>query len=114
MADDSGSWDAVSVEPGKPRRVEVVPPRSPRRENAQNARTARRKRRTLSITAAASAFVLLSSGAAWAFQDYLNGKIKTVEIDVGGVRTGPRGAMNILLAGVDKRDGMSQNDIRRL
>ncbi|MEO5876534.1 MAG: LCP family protein, partial [Streptosporangiaceae bacterium] len=80
----------------------------------QNARTARRKRRTLSITAAASAFVLLSSGAAWAFQDYLHGKVKTVDIAVGGDHSGPKGAMNILLAGVDRRDGMSLSDIRKL
>jgi LCP family protein required for cell wall assembly len=111
VAEDSGTWDAVSIEPSRPRRVEV---RTPRRENAHNARTARRKRRTLSITAAASSFVLLSSGAAWAFQDYLHDKIKTVDIKVGGDHSGPKGAMNILLAGVDRRDGMSLSDIRKL
>jgi LCP family protein required for cell wall assembly len=111
VAEDSGTWDAVSIEPSKPRRVEV---RTPRRESAHHARTARRKRRSLSITAAASSFVLLSSGAAWAFQDYLNDRIKTVDITVGGNHTGPKGAMNILLAGVDRRDGMSPSDIRKL
>jgi len=111
VAEDSGTWDAVSIEPSKPRRVEV---RTPRRESAHNARTARRKRRSLSITATASAFVLVSSGAAWAFQDYLHDKIKTVAIDLDEKHSGPKGAMNILLAGVDRRDGMSAGDIRKL
>src|SRR3954452_15856565 len=111
VAEDSDTWDAVSIEPSRHRRVEV---RTPRGESAPSARPARRKRRTLSITAAASTFVLLSSGAAWAFQDYLHGKIKTVDIKVGGDHSGPKGTMNILLAGVDRRDGMSLSDIRKL
>ncbi|GAB2846947.1 LCP family protein [Actinocorallia aurea] len=115
VADDSGSWDAVAVDDDRAQKVSVAPPRSGgrRARGAVSARAAVRRRRLVAITAAASALVLVGSGAGWAFQEYFKGKVQTLDIDVAGDGA-PHGAMNILLAGVDKRDGMSAKDIKRL
>jgi LCP family protein required for cell wall assembly len=114
VADDSGSWDAVALDHERAPKVTVDPPRGRRRAGGPgSAREAVRRRRNLLATAAASAVVLLASGAAWGFQEFLQGKIRTVDIDMGE-GSGPKGAMNILLAGVDRRDGMSDADIKRL
>ena len=80
-------------------------------------RATRRKRRTLIVSAAMSGVVLASSGVAWAFQGYVTGNIKKVDPFEGlGSRpdTGPKGAMNILIAGVDRRDGMSPEQLDRM
>jgi LCP family protein required for cell wall assembly len=71
--------------------------------------SARRQRRFLMITGAMSAFVLLTSGGAWAFQNYVTGAIDRVS--VGGLGKGkdaPKGAMTILVAGVDRREGLTK------
>ncbi|ROO90071.1 LytR family transcriptional attenuator [Actinocorallia herbida] len=114
VADDSGSWDAVAVDDDRAQKVAVAPPRSGgrRARGAVSARAAVRRRRLVAVTAAASALVLAGSGAGWAFQEYFKGKVQTLDLDMAG--GAPRGAMNILLAGVDKRDGMSAKDIKRL
>ncbi|GAA3235264.1 LCP family protein [Actinocorallia longicatena] len=115
VADDSGiGWEAVVVEGEGAQRVQVTPPRH-RRSSGMTAYQAARKRRLLVVTAAASSLVLLGSGTAWAFQEFLKGSLRTNDIDMGkGGETGPKGAMNILLAGVDRRDGMKPEDIKRL
>jgi LCP family protein required for cell wall assembly len=69
------------------------------------------------VTATMSAFVLLSSGGAWAFQGFMMGQVQKVDPFQGlGNRpdAGPRGAMNILVAGVDRREGLRPEQIRRL
>lgn len=79
--------------------------------------SARRQRRFLMITGAMSVFVLLSSGAGWAFQGYVLGQIEKIDPFKGlGKRPGggPKGAMNILVAGVDRREGLTSEQIRRL
>lgn len=79
---------------------------------------ARRQRRFLMVTGAMSAFVLLFSGVGWAFQGYVLGKIDKIDPfgQLPGNRpdSGPQGAMNILVAGVDRREGLSDEQIRRL
>jgi LCP family protein required for cell wall assembly len=78
---------------------------------------ARRQRRLLTITAAMSSFVLLTSGGAWAFQGYVLGQVDKIDPFQGlGDRPGggPKGAMNILVAGVDRRQGLTREQIKRL
>lgn len=79
--------------------------------------SARRQRRFLMITGAMSGFVLLFSGVSWAFQGYVLGQIDKID-PFGGLtqrpESGPKGAMNILVAGVDRREGLSAEQIRRL
>ncbi len=114
VADDSGSWDAVAVDSERAPKVKLDPQRGRRRAGGHgSAREAVRRRRNLLATASVSAVVLLASGTAWGFQAFLKDKIQTIDIDLPE-GSGPRGAMNILLAGVDKRDGMSEADIKRL
>lgn len=109
--DDTENVDGVALGEGGSHRVSVEPkPRlSPRK--------ARRQWRLLVTAGVASASVLLVSGGGWAFQDYVLGSIKRVDA-FGNLKNrpdaGPKGAMNILLAGVDRREGMSQADISRL
>ena len=83
----------------------------------RRARDARRKRRMLTVSAAMSGIVLATSGVAWAFQGYVTDNIKKVDPFQGlGGRpdTGPKGAMNVLIAGVDRREGLSREQISRL
>ena len=112
-ADDDEEIDGVTVDGVPAPRVTVDGPRGPRRPgpglNQRSAAAARRQRRLLTLTGAVSAFVLLTSGGAWAFQNYVTGMIDSVT--VGGLgRDGdaPRGAMTILVAGVDRREGLTR------
>jgi LCP family protein required for cell wall assembly len=54
-----------------------------------------------------SALVLLVSGSAWAFTGYINGAIK--RINAGTVNSGSTGPLNILVAGVDPRTGLTHH-----
>ncbi|MGH3387971.1 MAG: LCP family protein, partial [Actinomadura sp.] len=77
----------------------------------------RRQRRLLTIIAAMSSFVLLTSGGAWAFQGYVLGRVDKIDPFNGlGDRPGggPKGALNILVAGVDRRDGLTREQTKRL
>jgi LCP family protein required for cell wall assembly len=90
---------------------------SPGSLGPRGARDIRRKRRTLTVSAVMSGIVLATSGVAWAFQGYVTDNIKKVDPFQGlGNRpdTGPKGAMNILIAGVDRREGLSRDQIARM
>lgn len=80
-------------------------------------RGARRQRLMLLTAGAVSAGVLLVSSVSWAVQDYVLSSVKRVNA-FGGLThrpgSGPEGSMNILLAGVDRRDGMTDEQIRNL
>ncbi|HEY7483455.1 MAG TPA: LCP family protein [Streptosporangiaceae bacterium] len=83
----------------------------------RGARDARRQRRTLIVSAALSGMILATSGVAWAFQGYVTGNINKVDpfSGLGGrPNSGPKSAMNILIAGVDRREGLSPDQINRL
>jgi LCP family protein required for cell wall assembly len=54
-----------------------------------------------------SALVLLVSGSAWALTGYINGAIKRV--DAGTTNSGSTGPLNILVAGVDPRSGLTHH-----
>ena len=68
-------------------------------------RTARRRRLGLVICGVMSALVLLVAGGAWGLTGYINDTIKRV--DAGTSDAGTTGPLNILVAGVDQRAGLS-------
>jgi LCP family protein required for cell wall assembly len=70
-------------------------------------RVARRQRALLTLCGAMSALVLLVSGGAWALTGYINGHIRRV--DAGTVNSGTTGPLNILVAGVDPRTGLTHH-----
>jgi LCP family protein required for cell wall assembly len=113
----SGSGDddieGVTVDGVPSPRVAVETPRGPRRPGRElsprAAMSARRQRRFLMITGTMSAFVLLTSGGAWAFQNYVTGAIDKVKVGgLGKDKEAPKGAMTILVAGVDRREGLTK------
>ncbi|MEV0406264.1 LCP family protein [Actinoallomurus sp. NPDC050550] len=78
---------------------------------------ARRQRRYLVTTGVLSTAVLLFSGGGWAFQDYVLGSVRRVNAFEGLKNrpdSGPEGSMNILLAGVDRREGLTAQQISDL
>lgn len=83
-------------------------PRRPRRSMShRSAAGARRQRRFLMTVGAMSALVLVTSGGAWGFQNYVTGALDKVRVGGLGDGGGPKGAMTILVAGVDRRDGLT-------
>jgi len=92
----------VAVSGGRRR----APQATPRRRVAD----ARRQKRFLIVTGLMSAGVLVSSGAAWGLESYIVNSVG--KTDVAGLgkngSSGPKGAMNILVAGVDRRDGLTR------
>jgi LCP family protein required for cell wall assembly len=112
-AEDDGDIEGVTIDGMPAPRVPVESPRGPRRPgrglSPRAATSARRQKRFLTLTGTASAFVLLTSGGAWAFQNYVTGMID--KVSVGGLGKGkdtPKGAMTILVAGVDRREGLTK------
>jgi LCP family protein required for cell wall assembly len=124
---DDGPPAGVAIDETRAPRVNVAVPqprghRKPdgpgpeRRSPRRSVVSARRQRRFLMVASVISGFVLLSSGGAWAFQSYITGNIDGV--DVGGLskgkNSGPKGAMNILIAGVDRREGLTRAQQQQL
>jgi LCP family protein required for cell wall assembly len=72
-----------------------------------SSRAARRRRALLAVSGAMSALVLLVSGSAWALTGYINDYIK--RIDAGTANAGSSGPLNILVAGVDPRTGLTHH-----
>jgi len=72
-----------------------------------SSRGARRRRALLTLCAALSTLVLLVSGSAWALTGYINGHIRRV--DAGTADSGSTGPLNILVAGVDPRTGLTHH-----
>jgi LCP family protein required for cell wall assembly len=95
------------------------PPRATRRRPGPSAaqqrlmnriaagRRARQRRAYLVICAAMSTVVLFVSGAAWGFTSYINDSIGRVNAGTAG--TPSSGPLNILLAGVDVRSGLTRH-----
>jgi LCP family protein required for cell wall assembly len=80
--------------------------RSSTRLTGRAARDARTTRRSLIVSGALSAVILLGSGAAWFLPNYAAGRVGAVDAGTTGAES--RGALNILLVGVDKRDNLSR------
>ena len=71
-------------------------------------REARRKRALLTVCGVMSALILAVSGSAWALTGYINGHIKRV--DAGTANSDSTGPLNILVAGVDPRTGLTHHE----
>ncbi|GIH22037.1 LytR family transcriptional regulator [Acrocarpospora phusangensis] len=82
------------------------------RVSAPRTRRTRTSVRSLVITATLSSLVLVGSGFAWAIPEYLIGQIESV--DAGTAGSSSRGALNILLVGVDKRDNLTRKEQNQL
>src|ERR1700760_3943027 len=70
-------------------------------------RSARRRRLSLMICGALSAVVLIVAGGAWGLTGWVNDTIKRV--DAGTSDSGTTGPLNILVAGVDQRTGLTHH-----
>jgi LCP family protein required for cell wall assembly len=119
---DSGSGPGSGDEESRPEGVAVGDTESthvkvePQRHRTYR-RGARRHRRGVVATGAMSAFVLLFSGGGWVFQDYVLGSVKRINAFEGLKNRpdeGPEGSMNILLTGVDRREGLTAGQIAQL
>lgn len=113
---DDGDIEGVTIDGMPAPRVKVDgrgPRRPGRRISPRAAMSARRQKRFLTLTGTMSAFVLLTSGGAWAFQNYVTGAIDKVHVGgLGKGKDGPKGAMTILVAGVDRRAGLTKEQQR--
>ncbi|MGH3274851.1 MAG: LCP family protein [Streptosporangiaceae bacterium] len=75
-------------------------------------RRARRQRAMLIVTTAASALVLVASGGSWALTSYITGQLGRLSAGTSG--TPASGPLNILVAGIDVRSGLTprqQNEL---
>lgn len=77
-----------------------------RRAVRRKRRDPRKRLRRLIVAGALSALVLAGSGVVWALPNYAAGRVAAV--DAGTVEAEPRGALNILLVGVDRRDHLTR------
>jgi LCP family protein required for cell wall assembly len=68
-------------------------------------RRARQRRALLMASGAMSALVLLAAGSAWALTGYVNSHLG--RLDAGTAGTPSSGPMNILIAGLDERTGLT-------
>lgn len=91
------------------------PPRRARRAPA--IKEVRRKKRFLVAGALTSVVILLASGALWAFSDYAMSKISRVDPFAAledRPQRGVAGAMNILIVGADRREGIPKEKLDEL
>jgi LCP family protein required for cell wall assembly len=110
--DEESQAEGVALGASESTRVSVEP-----RHRRAYPHGARRHRRGVIATGAMSVFVLLFSGGGWVFQDYVLGSVKRVNAFDGLKHrpdAGPKGSMNILLAGVDRREGLTTQQINQL
>ncbi len=68
-------------------------------------RRARQRRAVLMAVGAMSALVMLASGSAWALTSYINGHLGRVNAGTAG--TPSSGPLNIVVAGLDERSGLT-------
>ncbi|MGP8000210.1 MAG: LCP family protein [Streptosporangiaceae bacterium] len=118
---DDGTVSGPDLPPPRPGfyPAPAHPPRATRRRPAPSAaqqrlmgriaagRRARHRRAYLVVCAAMSAVVLFVSGAAWGFTSYINDSIGRVNAGTAG--TPSSGPLNVLLAGVDVRSGLTRH-----
>jgi LCP family protein required for cell wall assembly len=75
-------------------------------------RQARRQRAMLTVAAVVSALVLVTSGGAWAVTTYVTGHLDRLSVGTSG--TPESGPLNILVAGVDQRSGLTPQQQHKL
>jgi LCP family protein required for cell wall assembly len=90
------------------------PPGAARQRSARYAaaRRARRQRWVALACSTLSAVVLVIAGGGWALTSYINGHVGRVDAGTSG--TPSSGPLNILVAGVDLRSGLSKYEQARL
>ena len=69
-------------------------------------RKARQRRALLMVAAAMSALVMVASGGAWALTSYINGHLG--RLNAGTAGTPSSGPLNIVVAGLDERTGLTR------
>lgn len=113
---ESGGPAAPGFPPPRPGHNSAPPPPPGQRQHSSYGqqrllrriaagRRARRRRLLLSACGALSAIVLLVSGGAWALSSYVNSALGRVDAGVSGSAGGP---LNVLVAGVDERSGLTR------
>jgi LCP family protein required for cell wall assembly len=75
-------------------------------------RHARRQRIVLAVIGAMSAITLLVSGSAWVLTSYISARLNRVDAGTSG--TPSSGSINILVAGIDTRGGLTRHQELRL
>jgi LCP family protein required for cell wall assembly len=75
-------------------------------------RRARQRRAVLMAVGAMSALVMLASGSAWALTSYINGHLGRVNAGTAG--TPSSGPLNIVVAGLDERSGLTSRQQTQL
>lgn len=70
---------------------------------------ARRRRLAMIMSGVMSLVVLLTSGCVWVVVNHYSGLLKRLDVGING-HSGPRGAMNILVVGADRREGLSRKE----
>ncbi|MEU7897101.1 LCP family protein [Nonomuraea sp. NPDC049152] len=106
MGDPEEGDAGVHVGGDAPGGVRLAARRTPRKPG----RGARARRRNLIVSGSLSAAILAGTGWVWATPR----QIGSVDAGLGAVEQAPRGAMNILLVGVDKRDDLTRKEQNRL
>ncbi|GLW05395.1 LytR family transcriptional regulator [Microtetraspora sp. NBRC 13810] len=82
------------------------------RRGSKAARGARARRGRLLLAGSLSTVVLAGACASWALPNYAAGQIRQVDAGVAGSEA--RGALNILVVGVDKRDDLTRRQQNQL
>jgi LCP family protein required for cell wall assembly len=90
---------------GARRRAGPAPAQQQLMARISASRKARQRRALLMASGALSALVLLAAGTAWALTGYVNSHL--VRIDAGTAGTPSSGPLNILIAGLDQRTGLT-------
>ena len=111
MTDGDGA-PAGSRPPGARRRPAPPTPQQRLLNQIAAGHQARRQRALLTIAAVASALVLVTSGGAWAVTSYVNGHLGRLSAGTSG--TPASGPLNIVVAGVDERAGLTPLQQREL
>jgi LCP family protein required for cell wall assembly len=91
---------------GNRRRPSPAPAQQQLMARISAGRRARQRRAMLMASSAMSALVLLAAGSAWALTGYVNSHLGRVNAGTAG--TPPSGPLNILIAGIDERTGLTR------
>jgi LCP family protein required for cell wall assembly len=91
---------------GTRRRPGPAPAQQRLMEHIAAGRKARQRRALLVLSGAMSALVMLAAGSAWALTSYVNDHIG--RINAGTAGTPSSGPLNILVAGLDERTGLTR------
>jgi LCP family protein required for cell wall assembly len=108
----SAGTDATAKRQGTRRRTTPAGAQQQLMARISAGRKARQQRALIVVCGAVSALVLLIAGSAWALSSYLNGHVGRVNAGTGG--TPSSGPLNILVAGVDRRSGLTRSQEVRL